>query len=135
MAISRFDSSLTVHDPFLAGALFAFGILPDPRGFEERFRTEDGRNRHCWHFLPQSRDGLFTAREIIEGWKDQEEFNRKFPQHPLAYLMMSLKNGNGLREHCANRTPKFVVSRGPSVAVIDPSDRKTSEDLLAKIGI
>ena len=133
--MEQYDRSLSIRDYNLAGGMASLGILPDPRGFEDTFAHE-GRRFSCWHFLQQDAAGLYNARELIAGWDRPEEFNRKHPTHPWSYYMMGVRNAAGLRERCTKNAAKFILQRGPSVAIVDPeSPRDIQETILGKLGI
>ena len=133
--MKRFEASLTVKDPKLAGALAAVGVPPDPRGFEDSF-AHDGRRFSCWHFLGQTVDGLDQTRALVAAWMDPENWNRANPTHRFAYVMIAYKNTDILLNRARGKDPYFIIQQGPSVAVVNPAASRADQDvILQKIGI
>ena len=133
--MERFAKALTVRDVGLAAALATYGVPPDPRGFEDHFDM-DGRRYHCWHFLDRAAHSGELTLALVAAGKNPEEFNAKNPTHPFSYIMIYAKNRAGLVERCTKNAPKYLISRGKSVALVDPSaPRDIQETILAKIGV
>ena len=133
--MQSFAPSLTVNDINLAAALATYHVPPDPRGFEDHFDNE-GRSYRCWHFLDRATHTGETTESLIAAWRNPDEFNAKNPTHPWAYIMIAFKNRAELYDRCSKNAPKFLISRGKSIAMIDPNaPRDVRETILAKIGI
>lgn len=133
--MERFAKALTVHDLTLAAALAAYHVPPDPRGFEDHFDME-GRRFFCWHFMDRTTHSGELTVDLIEAWKDPESFNSKHPTHSWSYVMIAFMNRDHLRERCSKNAPKFLINRGSSFALIDPSAPKDiQETIMLKIGI
>ena len=133
--MDRFAKTLTVRDLSLAAALFSYNVPPDPRGFEDHFEL-DGRRYHCWHFMPATTTTGEKTADLIRAWENPDEWNAKFPNHTWSFIMIAFRNREHLRERCTKNAPKFLISRGSSMALIDPNSRRsTQETILTKIGI
>jgi len=130
----KYSPSLSTTDPYLAGFLASYYVPPDPRGFETSFNHE-GRTLRQWHFSPHTKTGEQTAA-LTQGWKDPGAFNAADPLHPFSFYMVALQNAKALLQRCADRSPVYLIEKGPKIALVDThAPRGVQDTILQKLGV
>ena len=122
-------ASLETTNSKLAAALTAVGIpLKKSKPVQIMTGTKGG-DRVAYFFEAKSPCGLYDTKELMLAWEN-EEWHRRNPEHPFAYLKVGMQNLERLNEYCRKGTPIAFVSRGSKVAFLSV---KSSDELQQKV--
>ena len=85
-------SSTSTSNTCLAAALSAVGIPLAPKPFVRVVGDGIRGERVVWFFEPQSEDGKFQTKELIQAWHD-DAWHHCNPEHPFAYIKCAMLIG------------------------------------------
>ena len=105
MAIEEKTQIIQVRDTKLAAALLTVGLplRKDPPYFKKE--NADGSTYLVWNFETKTKDGMFTAVELIKAWNKEEEFVEANQNHPFSMAAQAIRNYRKMVEHTHNQKP------------------------------
>ena len=129
-AVSHLSSTATSNTG-LAAALTAVGIPLAERPFARVVGDGTKSERLIWFFEPQSTDGQFQTKELINAWND-EGWHLANPEHPFAYIKCALKNRERLVDKVKQDAPLACVKRRGKIALLPLNASPRTEDLFLR---
>ena len=129
-AVSHLSSTATSNTS-LAAALTAVGIPLAERPFARVVGDGIRGDRLVWFFEPQSADGKFQTKELIEAWND-DGWHHANPEHPFAYIKCALKNRERLVDKVKQDVPLACVKRRGKIALLPLNASPRTEDLFLR---
>lgn len=129
-AVSHLSSTATSNTD-LAAALTAVGIPLAEKPFVRIVGDGIHGERVVWFFEPQSPDGKFQTKELIEAWAN-DNWHLANPEHPFAYIKCSLLNRHRLVDKVKRDVPLGCVRRRGKIALIPLDASPRTEELILR---
>jgi hypothetical protein len=129
-SVSHLSSTATSNTD-LASALTAVGIPLAEKPFVRVVGDGIHGERVVWFFEPQSADGKFQTRELIDAWND-DEWHLAHPEHPFAYIKCALLNRHRLVDKVKRDVPLGCVRRRGKIALIPLDASPRTEELILR---
>jgi len=129
-AVSHLSSTATSNTD-LAAALTAVGIPLAAKPFVRVVGDDIRGERTVWFFEPQSEDGLFQTKALIEAWS-KDAWHLANPDHPFAYIKCALLNRHRLVDKVKRDVPLGCVKRRGKIALIPLDASPRTEALILR---
>ena len=129
-AVSHLSSTATSNTS-LAAALTAVGIPLSEKPFVRVVGDGIQAERVVWFFEPQSADGKFQTKELIQAWND-DAWHLANPEHPFAYIKCSLLNRERLVDKVKRDVPLACVHRRGKIALLSLDASPRTEELILR---
>lgn len=129
-AVSHLSSTST-SNTCLAAALSAIEIDFAPKPFVRVVGDGIRGEQVVWFFEPQSLDGRFQTKELIQAWHD-DAWHRANPEHPFAYIKCALLNRERLVDKVKQDVPLACIRRRGKIAMIPLDAPSATEDLFLR---
>jgi hypothetical protein len=129
-AITHISSTATSNTA-LAAALSALGIPLAEKPFVRVVGDGIRGERVVWFFDPQSADGKFQTKQLIEAWND-DTWHLANPEHPFAYIKAALMNREALVTKIKQDVPLACISRRGKFAFLPLNASPKTEDLFLR---
>jgi hypothetical protein len=129
-AITHLSSTATSNTA-LAAALSALGIPLAQKPFVRVVGAGIRGERVVWFFEPQSADGTYQTKSLIEAWND-DSWHLANPEHPFAYIKAALMNREALVTKIKQDVPLACISRREKFAFLPLNASPRTEDLFLR---
>ena len=129
-AITHLSSTATSNTA-LAAALSALGIPLAQKPFVRVVGDGIRGERVVWFFEPQSADGTYQTKSLIEAWND-DTWHLANPEHPFAYIKAALMNRESLVTKIKQDVPLAYISRREKFAFLPLNASPRTEDLFLR---
>lgn len=129
-AITHLSSTAT-SNTCLAAALTAVGIPLAARPFVRVVGDGINGERVVWFFEPQSPDGTYQTKELIEAWNN-DAWHLANPEHPFAYIKCALLNRERLVDKVKRDVPLACIQRRGKVALLSLDASPRTEEMILR---
>lgn len=129
-AVSHIASTAT-SNTCLAAALTAVGIPLAARPFVRVVGDGVSGERVVWFFEPQSPDGTYQTKELIEAW-NYDAWHLANPEHPFAYIKCALLNRERLVDKVKRDVPLACIQRRGKVALLSLDASPRTEEMILR---
>lgn len=129
-AITHLSSTAT-SNTCLAAALTAVGIPLAARPFVRVVGDGVNGERVVWFFEPQSPDGTYQTKELIEAWNN-DAWHLANPEHPFAYIKCALLNRERLVDKVKRDVPLACIQRRGKVALLSLDASPRTEEMILR---
>jgi hypothetical protein len=129
-AITHLSSTAT-SNTCLAAALTAVGIPLADRPFVRVVGDGVNGERVVWFFEPQSPDGSYQTKELIEAWNN-DAWHLANPEHPFAYIKCALLNRERLVDKVKRDVPLACIQRRGKVALLSLDASPRTEEMILR---
>lgn len=129
-AITHLSSTAT-SNTCLAAALTAVGIPLAARPFVRVVGDGVSGERVVWFFEPQSPDGTYQTKELIEAWNN-DSWHLANPEHPFAYIKCALLNRERLVDKVKRDVPLACVQRRGKYALLSLDASPRTEEFILR---
>ena len=124
-------SSAATSNTGLAAALSAVGIPLAEKPFVRVVGDGVRGERVVWFFEPQSPDGKYQTKELVNAWHD-ESWHLANPEHPFAYIKCALMNREQLVDKVKQDVPLACVKRRGKIALIPLNASAKTEEMFLR---
>jgi len=130
------EANFDTRDSYFAAALMALGIEPveaEPVRVITREHLSGGQFQ--FFFKAVSDCGRYRTRDMLQAWREGEEWVAKNPDHPFAYAMAATWNYRDLLKFIKGRAPYAWIARGKSIAMLPlDASAELEEKILGRFG-
>ena len=77
-----------------------------------------GARKYDFYFRAVCGRGIYQTADLIDWWKEGEDFVKRERDHPFAYVMAALLNWKVAREYVDERAPLVFLRKGKQVGML-----------------